>query len=282
MIDVSIIIVNYNTFELTCQCIRSIYKYTFGITYEIILVDNASTERNSSEFSSIFPDILFIKSGQNLGFSGGNNIGLGVARGKTILLLNSDAELTSNAIGDAFSKLYQLDADVKVISCRLTFPDGTVQHSCGRFPSVKLQLAELFRIQKVLSKRVRGEYFLGGFFDHSHAVYPDWVWGTFFMFKKEVLSCFPGEKLPDTYFLYMEDMEWCFYIAGAGGRIYFDPTHHIIHHNRSSTRSFFGENLDAAIKRNYVDLVKKHRGSVYAKVFFALTNLNIMLSGLKK
>jgi GT2 family glycosyltransferase len=282
MIDLSIIIVNYNTFELTSKCIESVIRLTHGITYEIIVVDNASVERDPKEFKSVFPDVVVLANEKNLGFAGGNNLGIAQSKGQTILLLNSDAEVLSNVIGECYHKLYELDNKVKAISCKLIFPDGRIQPSCGRFPSVALQLMELFRLQKLLSKTKRGELFLGNFFDYNHAVYPDWVWGTFFMFKRDTLKLFREEKLSETYFLYMEDMEWCYHIQEAGGRIYFDPTHTVIHHRGSSTEPYFGENLNPTIKTNFIDLVERHEGILFAKLFFALVQLNTSVSRIMK
>ena len=96
--DVSIIIINYNTFSLTCKCIESLYKYNNGFSYEIILVDNASSECDAKIFSEKFPNINLVISEKNLGFAGGNNLGIKHATGNFILLLNSDTELIENSI----------------------------------------------------------------------------------------------------------------------------------------------------------------------------------------
>ncbi|MFN3315581.1 MAG: glycosyltransferase, partial [Raineya sp.] len=82
----SIIIINYNTFSLTCKCIESILQYTQGVSYEIILVDNASTECDADKFLEFFPQITLIKSPENVGFARGNNLGLQYAKGEYILL----------------------------------------------------------------------------------------------------------------------------------------------------------------------------------------------------
>lgn len=276
--EVSIIIVNYNTFQLTCKCIQSVMTFTRDLEYEIILVDNASSECDAQEFSRLFPGIILMQNRENLGFAGGNNTGISVANGKTILLLNSDTELRSDAIGYCCRKLHNLKDNVKIISCKLNSTEGKTQYSCGRFPSLGLQFLEIFRLQKVLPKTIRENLLLGGFFDHNRAVYPDWVWATFFMFRREMLEVFPGKKLADTYFLYMEDMEWCLDVAKAGGRVYFDPAHTIVHYGGASTREFFGEELDPTIQSNYVDLVKRYKGRMYASLFFGLARVNSMLS----
>jgi GT2 family glycosyltransferase len=95
--ELSVIIINYNTFRLTSNCIRSLREKLTGVEYEIILIDNASTECDPELFSEKFPFIRLIKSKENTGFTGGNNLGVAAAQGKYLLLLNSDTELINNA-----------------------------------------------------------------------------------------------------------------------------------------------------------------------------------------
>src|ERR1700761_7305700 len=95
--QLSIIIINYNTFQLTCNCIQSIYDKLTGVDFEIILVDNASVECDAHLFKAKFPNINLIISPTNTGFTGGNNLGVANATGEYLLLLNSDTELINNA-----------------------------------------------------------------------------------------------------------------------------------------------------------------------------------------
>jgi hypothetical protein len=277
MIDVSVIIINYNTFELTRKCIESVLRFTAGISYEVILVDNASTEKDVSEFKMLFPEIVLVKNTKNVGFAAGNNDGIKVARGHTILLLNSDAEIMSNVIGELYQTLHQ-KADTGVITCKLVFPDGRIQHQCGRFPSIALQLLELFRLQKLMPKRIRAEILLGGFFDHARSVYPDWIWGTFFMFKREVLNCFEGQKLPDTYFMYQEDLEWCYLIQRCRYKIFYDPSHSILHHfSGSSVQEHLIARKRDLLTKNLKDFLIRFYGKTYTAIFFRLHRMNVQL-----
>lgn len=116
--DVSIIIVNYNTKEVTQNCINSIIEKTHGIEYEIILVDNASSD-GSKEFFSQNKDILFIPNKKNLGFGRANNIGIKIAKGKYIFLLNSDTYLLNNAVKDFFDYMEDSSSDIAVAGAYL-------------------------------------------------------------------------------------------------------------------------------------------------------------------
>lgn len=277
MKQLSIVIINYNTFALTRRCIESVYAYTKNVEFEIILVDNASTEVSPDEFLKIFPQLKLVKSRANEGFAKGNNRGIEVASGNVILLLNSDTELTGNAIGNAFHKLTNTP-EVGVITVKLLYPDGSVQHQCGRFPSIVLQLLELFRLQKLMSPRKRGEKLLGGFFDHQTDVYPDWIWGTFFMFKREVLTTFADHKLPETYFMYQEDLDWCFQLRKAGIKIYYLASESVIHiFSGSSVNAKQNERKQKNLTENLNHFLITNYGSAFTRIYQTLQALNRFL-----
>jgi GT2 family glycosyltransferase len=228
MMDLSVIIINYNTFTLTCQCIRSIKGNVQGITYEIVLVDNGSTERNVSDFLDIFPDLVLIRNEKNEGFAKGNNLGIQKSSGNTILLLNSDTEFLNDAASICLKYLEE-HRRVAVAGAALFYPDGSVQHNCQRFPTLRFKLFELFRLQKILSRRAGGKLLLGYFFNHAENVYTDWIWGTFFMFRKAVLSELEGNQLAEDFFMYNEDMQWCMEFKLRGYKIAFVPQAHVVH-----------------------------------------------------
>lgn len=226
-VELSIIVINYNTYDLTCSCIQSVIEHTKGIAYELILVDNSSTECDPSLFESRFPIIRLIRSDRNLGFAKGNNLGISQARGAYILLLNSDAFLQDNRLLPCLSYL-STHPRVGVVTTKLVFPDGRVQSTCQRFPSVWYNLLELIRFQKVFPK-LGAELLLGPFFDYQKEVKVDWTWGAFFMFRKSLLEQLPSYKLYDDFFMYGEDMWWCWDIKKLGFDIVFLPGGHIIH-----------------------------------------------------
>src|SRR5262245_6905118 len=132
MATVSIIIVNYNTFQLTCECVRSVVEHTRTVDYEIILVDNASEECDPAEFQKQFPSIKLIRSETNGGFAYGNNLGIAASKGEFILLLNSDTILKEDSIGKSMAKIRE-DENTGVLGCRMIFPNGKVQYTARRF-----------------------------------------------------------------------------------------------------------------------------------------------------
>lgn len=135
--DVSVIIVNYNTYALTSACIQSIIDYTEGISYEIIVVDNASTD-GSKEKLEVDRRIRYIYSEKNGGFGYGNNIGMKAASGNFLFLLNSDTLLLNNAIGEFFN--YATSHNPKTIyGCYLQGNDGTYRDSFFFFPAFTIK-----------------------------------------------------------------------------------------------------------------------------------------------
>jgi len=228
MIQVSVIIINYNTTELTFDCISSVIEHTHDLVYEIILVDNASRSFPAEEFRRLFPAVKLVMSPENLGFAGGNNLGIKQAAGDFILLLNSDTYLKDNAILKTYEYMLRRPK-AGAVSARLVYPDGKHQSVAQRFPSVKYQLIELLRLQKLLPKRSAGRLLLGAFFRHDENTTADWVWGAYFMFRRELLAKMKDGKLDDTYFMYYEDMQWCMDIKRLGYEVHFCSDAEVVH-----------------------------------------------------
>lgn len=268
MQQLSVIIVNHNTFSLTCKCIESIIRHTQGVEYEIILVDNASTECAPDRFVEIFPSIKLIKSPKNVGFAKGNNLGLAQARGKYILLMNSDTELVENSIAICLQKI-QYNPAVGVVSPRLIYPDGRPQPVANRFHDIGYEIIELFRLHKIMgSKKL-----LGFHFAHDEEVLADWVWGAFFLTKREVIDKMPQKRLPDTFFMYFEDVQWCYIIKKKlGYQILFTPDTSVIHHvsASSSTNPTAGYSKIQYSLQNETHFWLTEKGRLYTRILYTL------------
>jgi GT2 family glycosyltransferase len=265
--EVSIVIINYNTFALTCQCIESIVRHIRDITFEIIVVDNASTELETEAFVKRYPFIVFIKSPTNIGFAKGNNLGIEKAMGEYILLLNSDAALLNNAVF-ILKEFLSGKQNVAAVTGRLEYPDGKVQHNCQRFPSIRYKLFELFRLQKFLPQNVGGKVLFGFFFDYNTMAYPDWIWGTCFMFRKQLLEKLPGRKLADDFFMYIEDKQWCWEFRKLGYRVAFVPSARIVHYMGSS-----GGSKSDMMETNEEFFMTKYYKAWHVKCIRTLDNL---------
>lgn len=144
--DVTIIIVNYNTKKLTLECLESVYSNTSGISFEIIVVDNASVDGSIQAVEERFPDVRIYKSDINLGFGRANNLGLQHAIGKYIFLLNSDTVLVNNAILEFYS-FCERNSSLKIgaLGCLLRNNSLNIIHSHYTFPSISDFLKRVFR-----------------------------------------------------------------------------------------------------------------------------------------
>lgn len=253
MIDVSIIIINYNTFELTTSCIESIYKYTSGISFEIILVDNASSECDADKFLERFSSIRIIRNENNVGFSRANNQAISVANGAFVLLLNSDTYLTDDSISLLYNEV-KSKSHVAISSGKLYFPNGVVQGCCQRFPSIRIFLFEFTRLQKFFSKDSSGKILLGSFFKYEQEIYPDWVWGTFMMIRRDLIQKLPDGKLNEDFFMYCEDIQWCMDFRKMGYLTYYSPKASVIHimgGSSANTKALNATNFEKFLMKNY-------------------------------
>lgn len=144
--DVSVIIVNYNTLETTKQCLDSIFMHTEGVAFEVILVDNDSID-GSVEFFRRDPRIKFIESGSNVGFGKANNLGMKYAEGRYIFLLNSDTLLRNNAIKAFYDAHEKMPFNVACLGCILKAADGISENnSYGVFPSLSNTLFNVLNL----------------------------------------------------------------------------------------------------------------------------------------
>lgn len=133
--DISVIIVNYNTSAITYNCLDSIFKYTKDVDFEVIVVDNDSQKDDSKSVLSRYPGIIYIQSEKNLGFGKANNLGYQIANGRYILLLNSDTYLLNNALKFFVEEFDKLPSKVACIGSQLLSADGTKNNSFGELPS---------------------------------------------------------------------------------------------------------------------------------------------------
>lgn len=232
---VSVIIINYNTFSLTADCIRSVMEHTKGTDYEILLVDNASTESDPGRFQELFPAITLVRSPRNGGFADGNNQGIAAASGDIILLLNSDTVLKEDSISLS-ARFLQDHPDTAVVSCQMTYPDGRIQYTARRFRSISWELLDLFRfIPMLMPYPKRAARMLGKYFRHDEDMECDWLNGAFFMFQKSLLGELPGRKLDDRFFMYGEDQLWCEQFKNLGYKNRFFAGTSLVHINSGSS-----------------------------------------------
>jgi GT2 family glycosyltransferase len=257
--DVSIIVINYNTPELTFNCIESVFKQTKDIDFEVILVDNCSTQFDCAFFQESFPALHIIESPTNSGFAKGNNSGIAAAKGKWICLLNSDTLLLENSILKLV-QFWKKTPTIGAVTPRICFPDGRPQSVAQRFPSVRYGLIELFRLHRLFSKQCAGKLLLGAFFDQGTTVEADWIWGTCFFTSKSIIASLPDGKLNDDYFMYCEDMQWCYDISKTSHDCYFyagTTIHHLMGGSSAKKEELNAASFRFFMAKNYSHIHRK-------------------------
>ncbi len=269
--QLSVIIINYNTFQLTCQCIQSIHEKLIDVEYEIILVDNASVECDATLFKTKFPDIKLIVSKTNTGFTGGNNLGIEQAAGDYLLLLNSDTELINNAPKICLDYIKQ-HKEVGMVTCQLIYPDGRIQCNTRRFRTISWELLEIIPLYKFLPKAKREALMLHHYFDHKSFVKADWVWGAFMLFPKSIIQQLPQKKLSDDFFMYCEDVLWCWDFKQLGCQIHFLPEANVMHVHKGSVTKDKWLQIRITSIRNHAKFMKKlypdFRWYIFASIYY--------------
>jgi GT2 family glycosyltransferase len=268
--QLSIIIINYNTFEFTSKCIQSLYDKLTDLTYEIILVDNASTACNADDFKVKFPKINLIKSATNTGFTGGNNLGVAAAKGEYLLLLNSDTELINNAPKICYDYIVA-NPQVGMVTCQLIYPDGRIQYNCRKFRTISWELLEVFPFYKLLPKPKREALMLHHYFDHQSFMKCDWVWGAYMLFPKKIIAELPQQKLSDDFFMYSEDTLWCLDFKKLGYEIHFLPQAKVMHVHKGSVSKDKWMWITKTTIKNHAQLMKKYypdfRWYIFASIY---------------
>ena len=269
--QLSIIIINYNTFQLTCNCIQSISDKLTGLEYEVVLVDNASGECDADLFKEKFPWIKLVKSTVNTGFAGGNNLGIDNAAGEYLLLLNSDTELINNAPKICYDYITS-NPSVGIVTCQLVYPDGNIQYNCRKFRTIGWELAEVFPFFKLLPKQKQGQLMLHHYFDHQSPMVCDWVWGTFMLFPARIIQQLPEKKLSTDFFMYCEDVLWCWEIKQLGFEVHFVPSAKVMHVHKGSSVKEKLKNIRLTSIKNHSKFMKKFypdlRWYIFAAIFY--------------
>ena len=274
-LELSIIIVNYNTFEITSKCIESIEAKVKEINYEIILVDNASKETDPENFKLRFPSIHLIKSQENLGFAKGNNLGISHAKGKYILLINSDCELINNA---PLICLEYMEAHPQcgLSTVKLQYPDGKLQYNCRKFRTITWELLEIIPAYKLLPKKKRENLMLHHYFEHDRTIDCDWVWGTFMFMRSETIKRLPGSILAEDFFMYSEDVLWCWQIKQLGLDITFLPDGLVMHIHKASSKGNSNK-LRKTIIKNHATFMKRiypdWRWYIFKAIYYTKQNV---------
>ena len=267
MVDLSIVIVSWNVRALLEQCLRSIggigsphaptssSPTEIDRPIEVIVVDNSSADGSAAMLRSEFPSVRMIANANNRGFAAANNQGIAVARGRYVMLLNPDTEVIGSALPTMIA-FADANPCVGVVGPQLLFPDGSIQPSRYRFPTLLTAMFESTWLQPHAPRLVLDRYYVRDQPDHAtHDV--DWVRGAALMVRRETVD--EVGLVDEGFFMYSEELDWCRRIRGAGWRVVYLPEAQIIHHEgKSSEQALAARHVN--FQTSKVRYFRKHRG----------------------
>jgi len=262
--DLSIIIVNYNGAHFLKDCIAALKLNITPYNYEVIIVDNNSTDQSVQVIKTEFPEVNLIESKQNLGFGRANNLGVSYAKAKTILLLNNDTILLS-PISFAFNTLYS-SHNTGVVTYNMLNGERKYTSAVGRFPK-PLRLLKI----SFLSES-RAEFKKGVFDKSTYSV--DWVTGAFMLMRKRDFELING--FDKDFFMYVEDVDFCRRLQNKGKQCLFMSEQHYIHFVG------FNKKREHLLIKGYQTYAQKHFKGFQKHLALLMLTINKLVKNIKK
>lgn len=277
--DLSIIIVNWNSADYLRKCIDSLLRSTIGIDFEIIVVDNASYDECADMLQTEFPGVIFVQNDRNAGFAKANNLGFRYASGDALLFLNPDTEIIDNSLTVLFLYIQSLP-DAGVVGCRLLNSDLSLQASCVQpFPTIINQALDNQHLQKMFPRlRLWGNHALN--LNRPGATEVEVIPGACMILRRSVFE--QVGRFSDEYFMYTEDIDLCHKSRIAGYKNYYIGEAVVVHHGGGSSAeqqmSHFSEVL---MRESLSSFFRKTRGrsgaGAYKATMFLTAIIRIVL-----
>jgi GT2 family glycosyltransferase len=230
--DISVIIVSWNVSQYLEKCLESLAAAPARRSVEIIVVDNASSDGSAEMVKSHFPNVKLIRSDKNLGFAGANNVAIRQSQGRYVCLVNPDVEVLPGCI-DALADFLDQNPTVGNVGPRVLNPDLTMQSTCRRFPTLwnnfcmATGLATAFKNSQLFA----GEHMF--YFHHDRTLPVDVLVGCLWMMRREALETVG--LLDEDFFMYGEDLDWCWRSWKTGWKVVFFPGAEAVHHRGGSS-----------------------------------------------
>ncbi len=241
MLDVGIVIVNYNTRDLLRTCLQTVYASRGQLSFEVCVVDNGSADGSADMVAAEFHQVRLIANADNHGYPAANNQGLrafgypdGADAPRFALLLNPDTELPEDALTEMLAFM-TARPDAGVAGPKLVRPDGSLDLACRRsFPSPAVSFYRLVGLSRLFPRSRRfGRYNLT-YLDPDQTAEVDAVVGAFMLVRREAIR--DAGLLDETFFMYGEDLDWCYRIKAAGWKVYYNPAVTVLHVKRASSQ----------------------------------------------
>ncbi len=257
--DISVVIVNYNVRDFLNNALVSLSKSLEGLTAEIIVVDNASDDGSVEHVAKNFPEVKIIANKTNLGFAKANNEALAIAKGKYFLLINPDTVVQEDTICTLIN-FFEATPSAGMVGCKILNPDGTLQLPCRRsFPTPWIAFTKTFGLSSLFpNSKLFARYNLT-YLDPDKIYAVDAISGSFMMIRRAVYEKIGG--LDESFFMYGEDLDWCYRVNQNGWKVFYVPTTSIIHYKGESTRRSDIDELKVFYNAMRLFVKKHHTGS---------------------
>jgi GT2 family glycosyltransferase len=259
-VDLSIVVVSWNTRDLLRACLASVQNLGADLAWEALVVDNSSTDGSPELVEQQFPGVGLIRNGANLGFARACNQGIVASSGRYVLLLNSDAVL----LGDSAQRMVALLDErpaAAVVGGTLLHPDGRFQASYADFPTLRSELLLATGLMRWLLSPTYPSY---GPAESTCLRQVDWVGGALFLVRRAALE--RVGLLDERFFMYAEEVDWCLRFKQAGWQVLFLPEARALHHGGASF-SLLSEPKRVQLYWSKWLYFRKHRGRLAAATF---------------
>ncbi len=274
-IDVSVILINFNSYDLTKQTLATFKEFSHDFTYEIIVIDNHSEDDSAERIKNDFPEIKLIVNSENRGFGKANNQGMKIAEGEYILFLNNDVIFKENSIKILLDYLQSQNEKI-LIAPRLLNKDGSIQHSVYSFQTLWLSFTTYFFLYALFpkSKKFNKAYLMNSGVDETTEV--ETVTGAFMLFKRDDLLPLGG--FDENFFFYGEDNDLCKRFRESGGKVIYFPETEVIHLKGGTKKSSWFSDSNSTL--SMLKLFDKHYSKVGAKLAYFFMFLGHFLRGI--
>ena len=233
-IDLSISIVTYNSADMICQCLESVFGHDHAFSFEVFVVDNNSKDSTVQNIQKRFPQVCLIQNKKNWGFARATNQAIEKSQSRYMLLLNPDIVVQKDSI-EAMLTYMDANPNVGVTGSRLLYPNGTLQPSCRNFPTLTTLLLRGTRLGDLFPGNRFLEEYLLEHENHHHDLDVDWCLGSCLMVRREAID--EVGMLDDKFFMYYEDIDYCYRMKQKNWKITYLASTEMIHHYQRKSAS---------------------------------------------
>ena len=272
-IVVSVVIVSWNAREFLMQCLATLSPETCRYPMEIIVVDNASSDGSPEAVLDQYPNVQLIRTGANLGFAKGNNIGIVKSRGRYLALINSDVKVSKDCLNQLV-EFCDEHPEAGIVGPHVTGRDNKLQRTCRGFPSLWNMFCRAIALDTILFNWKMFSGYSLAYWAQEDLRTVDILGGCFWLVRRDAIA--QVGLLDESFFMYGEDMDWCRRFWLAGWKLYFVPQSKIIHYGGGSSSN---SPLHFFIEKQRADLHywTKHHSAPALVCYFFISCLHLVL-----